>query len=68
MLLCPGFDRCSRWEALFGAEALREWASVGWRAFEVGRSSAWGGGGSSLWRWLISILTDHSSYIPTQTV
>lgn len=36
VLLCPGFDRCSRWEKLFGAEALREWERVGWRAFEVG--------------------------------
>lgn len=35
VMLCPGFDRCSRWEKLFGAAALKEWEEVGYREFEV---------------------------------
>jgi len=35
VLLCPGFDRCSRWEALFGPAVMREWEAAGWRGFEV---------------------------------
>jgi pimeloyl-ACP methyl ester carboxylesterase len=38
VLMCPGFDRCSRWESLFGPEALREWEARGYREFEVGGS------------------------------
>lgn len=35
VMICPGFDRCSRWEKLFGAAALKEWEEVGYREFEV---------------------------------